>query len=91
MRAALGLALVAACGRAPTVGERLMASIDPNGDGALDAAEFTAIAAPGAPFGRWDVDGDGRIDAGELEARLWDTSPLVDTHQGVEARDPLHR
>ena len=80
--------LLAACGAPPSAAERLMTSLDTSGDGALDAAEFAALADPAERFARWDTSGDGRIDARELEARLWDTSPLYEAHQGVEERAP---
>ena len=50
---------------------RLLAILDSNGDGTLDAAEYARRSGGQADFIDADRDGDGRVDGPELRALMW--------------------
>lgn len=51
---------------------RLLAVLDDNGDGALDATEFGRHASGPADFAMADLDASGTVDAAELRSLLWE-------------------
>ncbi|HCH63270.1 MAG TPA: hypothetical protein DFR83_10725 [Deltaproteobacteria bacterium] len=50
---------------------RLLAVLDSNDDGVLDAAEYARRSGGQADFSDADRDGDGRVDGPELRALMW--------------------
>lgn len=59
--------------RAPAVRYRavtadILAHIDPNGDGRVDATEWARVAGEGDALATYDLDRDGVLDAVEVEA-----------------------
>lgn len=74
----------------------LLARLDSNADGQLDAAEFAALQDPhptGLGFAAFDTNGDGGIDPAELDAVIssHEPRPLVDSHMPQAVRKSLHR
>lgn len=82
---AVCLCAVAACATTPyqdegaDIGDETFAAWDADGDGLLDAQEFSTGLDERAIFASWDVDDDGGIDAQELDTALmrigWSPDP----------------
>ncbi len=59
----------------PAQTARLMAALDANGSGALEAAELDGTDPPGQSWHDEDLDGDGKIEPRELEIAMDEQDP----------------
>lgn len=62
--------------RHPVQAERLMASLDDDGDGVLTAPELEGTTPPEASWTLHDLDEDGQLDARELEILVEELDPI---------------
>lgn len=53
----------------------MMARLDANGDGRLDAQEYARLGQPGVPLAIFDADGSGALELVELEVMLLGVDP----------------
>ncbi len=76
--------------RAPALAP-LMAAMDRDGDGAVDAGDYAALAYEAPPFSKADRDGDGAIDESELTAMLEGQDPVLFDQRAQQALPPRPR
>jgi hypothetical protein len=84
------LLLLSACATPPDPAvERLLAVLDRDGDGVLDAAELDAQASPTLDWHAWDRDKDERIGPHELAAILVDVNPILTWRRTPDGPAPV--
>lgn len=71
--------------RYPEITAGVLARIDTNRDGVVDAAEYGRVSLEDDPLSSYDTDGDGALSAFEVEASVLGTNPVILAGTRVQA------
>lgn len=75
--------------RYPEITHDVLARVDTDGSGYVEAEEYTRVSLPETPLDHFDTDGDGRLSPAEVEHSLIDESVSAMLEQQAHRRVAL--